>query len=837
MPVSPRTQQLQAGMAAGPDQEAALFEQGFSDMAYNLLSARMPDLLESVVTFKVIKTDLEQGLGIGAFIIMRSGAPIYVPVVMSDNTVKPLEIFYHKASNMFLPLNKGWLEEVDKNALGALGGGVKTPETLYTDVDLRNVVVPPITGRFSYAAWLPKAVIDVARVCAPENLDRAEKHASAAGTLLLDALHRAPNRAKQAFAQFLKKNPRTMKQAAAVYTVSALAEAIKPRLEKVAAKQHHGGALWIADKDTTPSEYRRVFGDKAGEAYAGVKLKGYAAKDERPFHSIAVQEQPYARWTEPDHPGVYTLFSVEGKETPAFVVPNAIDVFDDGHRYAPRPQIPGKVPVADKTYPYGRPDQNEHRKERRYTAKRYMALFGSGDYLLTNNLVGQSSIADELTGPLHRRLFTEVDGTPRPGKGVFVRQRGTTFQATVPVQVTSIATDSNGIRRIRVTDPHGYGEKTIVTDSRNPYGALWQAKDTDMVYLPADFIWVPLKEQRREGEYHRSALDLQACVSNALSSVGARKVAVKDAGARQFSIDGERPMERVAALRAVAERYALKVADAEALLEKATREKVARAWVVTGDQLARAQVKLGADGEAVPADSATEPPVPPSPVELAAMEMDQQIQQEMQKLQDKQQMLASLVQRSSEIAGGAPVAPTAQAQAMGAPPPSQNLATGMPVPGMDPGAQGMAPGADPGMAEGMDPNAAGQPLPNAVMPEDGPNAASLQQEISPQFLDQAAQLNANDVFDAAAVASLALSPELHGIVGQYLPALEQAVDNLCRVLLTLWMQENELRTQIGETTFSGLEENLRTTLKSLGNLVLRLSRGVQALRGPDGHAA
>lgn len=831
MPVSPRTQQLQAGMAAGPDQESALFEQGFSDMAYNLLSARMPDLIEGVVTFKIIQTDLEKGLGIGAFIIMRNGTPIYVPVVMSDNAVKPLDLFYHKASNMFMPLTKGWLEEVDKNSIGVMGDGVKTPETLYTDVDLRNVVVPPITGRFSYAAWVPKAMYDVSRVCSLENLENSQKHANAHGEMLLQALRKAPNRVKQAFQKFLEKNPRTMKQAAAVYTVSALAEALRPRLEKVAAKQQYGGALWIADKDTTPSEFRRVFGDKAGEAYAGVRLKGYAAKDDRPFHSVAVQEQPYARWTEPDHPGVYTLYTAEGRETPAFVVPNAIDIFDEGHRYAPRPLIPGRIPAADRTYPYGRPDQNEHRQERRYTAKRYIAVFGNGDYILTDTLVGQASIADDLTGPLHKQLFSDVDGTPRPGKGFFVRQKGSTFQSTVPVKIVSISTDANGVRRIKATDPHGYGDKSIVTDTSNPYGTLWQTKGTDMVYLPPDFIWVPLKEQQSERGYHRSAHDLQACISSALSSVGARKVAIKDAGARQFSVDGKRAMDRVSALRALAGDYNLRVEDADALLEKAASDKTARAWVVTGEQLARAQIKVGQDEAAPP----QQPPAPPSPVELAAMEMDQSIQQEMVKLTEKQQMLASLLQRSSEIAGGASPSASAQVQAMGAPPPGQ----GMP-PGMDPNAmQGVPPGMDPnamqGMPPGMDPNAA--PPPNAMMPSDGPNAATLPQEISPQFLDQAAQLNANDVFDAAAVASLALSPELHGVVGQYLPTLEQAVDNLARVMLTLWMQENELRPQIGETTFSGLENSLKTTFKGLGDLVLRLSRGVQALKGPDGNAA
>ena len=110
-------------------------------------------------------------------------------------------------------------------------------------------------------------------------------------------------------------------------------------------------------------------------------------------------------------------------------------------------------------------------------------------------------------------------------------------------------------------------------------------------------------------------------------------------------------------------------------------------------------------------------------------------------------------------------------------------------------------------------------------------------EVNPHFLDQAAQLHSADMFDAAAVATLAQAPALHGIVAQYLPNLEKAVDNLARVLLTLWMQESDLKPQIGEQTFSGLEDNLQSTFKGLGDLVLRLSRGVQAVKEPDDHAS
>lgn len=951
-PLSPRTQQLQAGMNAGPDQETALFEQGMSEMAYNLLGTRMPDVMQDVVTFKVLEVDIDKGSGVGAFVVLRNGQPIYIPVVMVDNAIKPLEVFFHKTTNVFLPLSKGWLDEIDKNALASLGMGVKTPETLYTDVDIRNVVVPPITGRFSYASWLPKALVDVARVV---NVEALEKTAEDRTLVFLSLLEQAPNAMKTAFTAFLEKNPRSFKQAAAVYGVSKLRDALRPRLEKVAAKQNFGGALWIVDQDNTPTDFKRIFGDRAAEAYVGVRKKGYAAKDERLNRNMAVQEQPYEHWVEPKQPGAYCLYASDGKERYAFVMPNPIDLFDEGTRYGRRPAIPGHNPLVDnsyyspeahrsanKVYPYGRPDETEYVIRRDWNARPYLAVFDNGDYIEPLQLVGRESVADDVAGQLHKRLFTDVSGAPRVGKGFFVRQKGTTFQATCPMEIKSISTGEDNVRRIRATSVNGFEEKTIATDPVHPYNTIWMPKGADIAYLPSDFIWVPLKTRLNEKSWFQSALDLQACVSSMLSAVGAKKVAIKDAGARQFSIDGAMSISRLEALKKLAHDHVLAVEDAEALLEKAAANRRADAWIVSGEQLAHAQFALdkrAADdsGDKKKSDGGDKPkkksppsgggsdagppggdpsmgdpslgqdaamaamgpppaPPPPAPLDLAAMEMDQAIQHEMQKLVERQQTIQQLLARSHEIGGGAPVAPMVQSQAMGAPPPSMNLATGgaptmapspmgpqpgMGAPGMDssmaggpfppaagdPSMMGGAPPAQPGMdpsmdptggmdgmdpsqmgamggaAPGMDPSQmgamGGQPPapPMAMMPPEGPNAMALPQEVNPHFLDQAAQLHAADMFDAAAVATLAQSPALHAVVGQYLPNLEKAVDNLARVLLTLWMQEADLKPQIGEQAFAGLEENLQSTFKGMGDLVLRLSRGVQAIKEPGDHDA
>jgi len=156
--------------------------------------------------------------------------------------------------------------------------------------------------------------------------------------------------------------------------------------------------------------------------------------------------------------------------------------------------------------------------------------------------------------------------------------------------------------------------------------------------------------------------------------------------------------------------------------------------------------------------------------------------------------------------------------------------------GGDPSMMAAPGGALPQDMGGMDPAMGGdpsmqQPPPMAMMGPDGPSDASLDSEVNPQFLDQAAALNSDDVFDAAAVSSLAQSPAVKEMVSQYLPNLEKALDNIARVQLSLWMQEPELKTDIGEQAYSTLEDSLRSTFKGMGDLVLKLSQGSNAIKG------
>jgi len=202
-------------------------------------------------------------------------------------------------------------------------------------------------------------------------------------------------------------------------------------------------------------------------------------------------------------------------------------------------------------------------------------------------------------------------------------------------------------------------------------------------------------------------------------------------------------------------------------------------------------------------------------------------------------------QRAQEIAGGG-----GQVVGQGAPPmppPGMGMEdpnAGQPGPGaMQPGPEMMgggmagAAGSPAGMpAQGMggpppqDPSQQGAPPQQggAMMATESPSATEIQQQVNPQFLDQAGQLSEQfqdpSVFDAAAIGSMAQSPSFRDMVVDYVPTLERALDNVGRIMLTMWMQESDLKEQIGDDEFSKLEDNIRAVFEGLGGLVLQMNR-------------
>jgi hypothetical protein len=115
------------------------------------------------------------------------------------------------------------------------------------------------------------------------------------------------------------------------------------------------------------------------------------------------------------------------------------------------------------------------------------------------------------------------------------------------------------------------------------------------------------------------------------------------------------------------------------------------------------------------------------------------------------------------------------------------------------------------------------PPPPMMDDESGQSPEEIAQQINPNMVDQAAELQDSQVFDTAAIAMLAAAPVMQDIVTSYLPNMEKALDNAGRVLLTLWMKETELKEAIGDQAFVTLEEKLRNLFKGFGEVILTLT--------------
>jgi hypothetical protein len=138
-----------------------------------------------------------------------------------------------------------------------------------------------------------------------------------------------------------------------------------------------------------------------------------------------------------------------------------------------------------------------------------------------------------------------------------------------------------------------------------------------------------------------------------------------------------------------------------------------------------------------------------------------------------------------------------------------------------------------GMQPGMDPSQPQQQPPAAMMNADDGSVESIMSQVNPQFMEQAGQLNDAGTFDAAALSSMAQTPALKDLVGAYVPNLEKSLDNIGRVLLSLWMDESRIKEDIGAETYISLEDNLRTVFKGLGDLILKINQNTAIMRGPN----
>ena len=828
-----------------------IFEQSFQELAFAQLVSKAPEIVDSVVSFKVQEADPSTNHAVGAFIVERGGEEVHVPAIFADNEMMPFDTMYVKSLDQMLPLNEQWLTEVEHVGEQQMGESMKAPETLSSDVDIRNIVVPPTTGRYSYAS--------------------VNQH-----TNLPAYLWEASNPVKVAFVRTLENNPHIAKFAFDVYGVNALRDAVT--LRALPQVKEAAPTVSFMTMETPAEEIKEKAKEDSSNVFRTIAEQGYAAWDERPELDMAVmyETETPLQLTIPSDTGYYRIYRTDGRTQIALIF--------------------GKV-LTENTLRYGKgltgKTEYDDRSKRSYVCR--AGLTEDGElFVLKDDFVAEPVGPQEVPEKLWKLVTKPTSEKPKNNqKGIFYNPDPGNLIALEPMAVERTwSTDGshyaagqvysgNQVTVQQIEGAPGVVPRLLIgerTSSGSPHTnyvpyAFADKKDrgdridsATLILVPDQWAFLPVKETISGDEIIRDAGDVVNSHFHKLAEAGADIIRLQDAGAGFLYTDGAE-RDKLATVKHLVFEYNVAVPDAEEAVKTARDKGLAQFYVLQRTKTAQpaGPPPGGAPPGGAPMDPAMVdpamvdpammdpammdpammggmPPMPPPPnvVEMAAQEVaDQlaeqnqlimsQMAQQAQSIQTQMAAIQAVVGRANELSMqtglpapevmAPPIEPMNPAMMGGAAPDmasmdpagSQMMAErGGMYPGEMP-PEGMEPGMGPGMEPGMGPGGA---------PPVGPDGMPVEE---PGMMEAAMELEDPDMFDAAAIASLAESNNFDSTVSGFLPAVRESLDALGRMLTEVRMKAPILRERIGDGTYNEIRDKLQSLFEGMGDTILRIN--------------
>lgn len=125
----------------------------FTSQATERLNQQAPELGKAVLAFKDLTDELpdDSGIQVGLFIIKIGVKYMYIPVIAKAETIQPIDSMFCAETKKFIPLTKKsvrWIIESNTS----LGSASKIPDGVARDPNLYDAIVPPKTGKYTYAS-------------------------------------------------------------------------------------------------------------------------------------------------------------------------------------------------------------------------------------------------------------------------------------------------------------------------------------------------------------------------------------------------------------------------------------------------------------------------------------------------------------------------------------------------------------------------------------------------------------------------------------------------------------------------------------------------------------
>lgn len=126
----------------------------FSQMALEKLNAASPGLSKYVIAFKDMSSELQDsdGVEVGVFIMRNGGSLFYAPVISRGGVTFPIDSIYLADRKAFFPLTKKTMEQIQSQQNANVGQAARIPQGAIKNPDMKDLVVPPRTGKFMYAS-------------------------------------------------------------------------------------------------------------------------------------------------------------------------------------------------------------------------------------------------------------------------------------------------------------------------------------------------------------------------------------------------------------------------------------------------------------------------------------------------------------------------------------------------------------------------------------------------------------------------------------------------------------------------------------------------------------
>jgi len=767
-----------------------MFEQAFTDKAMQAFYRKFPDLVQNVVHFKVVQSDVDNNRAVGGIVVQLQNELLVFPVFFNQGELKPIDIVYHPKTKKFMPASPEWVQELLQRAIIDLGRGVEVPEHLQADQDLRPLVVPPRIGRYSFASKR---------------------------SALLEFLEASSPLVKKAFSTLLQKNKKILKFAFEHYDKEQLLDVLKPRTVKQAEVPKND--LHVLTPDSGAEEFRAVFGRNAENAWNLAAHLGYVIKDnrtntgtavsiERPLYLSVIKSNAFAR-----------IYLDNGEQKDALVIANPRGIQAPPNlKGIMRERYTMRSGIMELPDPYA----NRRIFDKDYFQSSPQAIVFTIDnqiYTLSRAPSGEVIHHVNTDSEIYKAIEKNLVDVPAANDtGMFIHFGNNNIEATLPVEIENVIYTKRDDETVRIITAYVHNGSNqfrvkIITSSKMPNAKMRVINIPRSNATEGDTVWyLPTAYKFLRGSIKEMSLDpmISAQAEGPVAKTGEIKqklssyyplVKVINSGSAFGIVGDTRLLDKVSCIKHLATKYNLNAIDAANCVEKAATDGKAEFFVVHDLKKFAALAKTAQPpappmmgpgmppspmmGPGMPPPPMMEPgmppeamggmppgmsppPPPPSPVEIAASELEQQLMTEAQQtqqqlaehekdVQEKLQLIEQIKQRAQEIATGQP-----------------------------------------------------------ATPEEGAEQAE-------PVVEQAADLGDQQLFEAATMSALGLLQKPVSIIAEFLPQIEQAVDALARIIIVMWLKEPELKQSVGEIKFEEMEQKLRTLLEQLGEQLLNLN--------------